>query len=81
MIKIKSNDSIVAKNEDDSKSEEIVDTRFLSYTRVYIHDLLNSEIIDTIQTKRGIVKINGMYLHKVIIVFLNEVKRNFYLLT
>ena len=71
MIKIKSNDSIVAKNEDDSKSEEIVDTRFLSYTRVYINDLLDSEIIDTIQTKRGIIKINGMYLHKVIIVFLN----------
>ena len=51
--------------EEDSISSAIIDTRFQSHTRVYIHDLLNSEIIDTNQTKKGIIKINGMYLHKV----------------
>lgn len=56
-------------------SSGIVDTRFQSYARVYIYDLLNSEIIDSNQTgsnssKKNIIKINGIYLHKVSV--LNE---------
>lgn len=51
-------------------SPPIVDTRFQSFARVYIYDLLNSEpiVLDQNgvgQNRKGIVKINEMYSQKV----------------
>lgn len=62
------------KKDDRDESPPIVDTRFQSFARVYIYDLLNSEPIvlnqnGVGQNRKGIVKINEMYSQKVRSVF------------
>lgn len=60
----------------DQHLSAIVDTRFQSFVRVYIHDILTSESIQlsnnqecfglsTAQNRKGLVKINEIYLQKV----------------
>ena len=55
------------------ESDTIIDTRFQSYSRVYIHDIQNAEIINnnevdsSNQCKKGIIKINNSLLNKVAI--------------
>ena len=70
-IVIKKRDQI--KNESIQNTDPILDARFLAYTKVYICDLINAEIINnennsedvSNQNKRGIVKLNNTYFNKV----------------